>query len=143
MQKPVKVILLFLKQNKISDAAFLKITDSYNSRFQGPVMSCKIYHSGILMKHSLSMFVRGVFWTQSNTQDGKFCYSSKSSRSQISFKIGALENFTIFTGKYLSRGLFLIKLQACNLIKKRSQHRCFPVNIEKFSRTPIFIEHLW
>ena len=28
-------------------------------------------------------------------------------------------------------------LRACNFIKKRFQHRCFPVNIAKFLRTPI------
>ena len=28
-------------------------------------------------------------------------------------------------------------LQACNFVKKRHQHRCFPVNITKFLRTPI------
>ena len=28
-------------------------------------------------------------------------------------------------------------LQACNLIEKRLQHRCFPVDIEDFLRTPI------
>ena len=28
-------------------------------------------------------------------------------------------------------------LQACNLIEKRLQDRCFPVNIENFLRTPI------
>ena len=28
-------------------------------------------------------------------------------------------------------------LQACNFIKKRLQHRCFALNIVKFSRTPI------
>ena len=28
-------------------------------------------------------------------------------------------------------------LQACNLIEKRLQHRCFPVNIANFLRTPI------
>ena len=27
--------------------------------------------------------------------------------------------------------------QACNFIKKRLQHKCFPVNIAKFLRTPI------
>ena len=27
--------------------------------------------------------------------------------------------------------------QACNFIKKSLQHRCFPVNIVKFLRTPI------
>ena len=37
-----------------------------------------------------------------------------------------------------ARVSFLIKLQ----LKKRLWHRCFPVNIAKFLRTPIFIEHL-
>ena len=28
-------------------------------------------------------------------------------------------------------------LKVCNVIKKSLQHRCFPVNITKFLRTPI------
>ena len=28
-------------------------------------------------------------------------------------------------------------------IKKRLQHGCLPVSIEKFLRTALFIEHLW
>ena len=59
----------------------------------------------------------------------------------------ALGNFTTFTGKHLCQSLFL----ACNLLKKRLWHRCFPVNVVKFLRTPFFIEqnrllevsHLW
>ena len=31
----------------------------------------------------------------------------------------------------------LFCLKTCNFIKKRSQHRCFPVNIAKFLRLPI------
>ena len=40
---------------------------------------------------------------------------------------------------------FLIKLQvkACNFIKRRLQHRCFPAKFSKFLRTPFFTEHLW
>ena len=35
------------------------------------------------------------------------------------------------------RDSFLIKFQAaCNFIKKSLWHRCFPVNFEKFLRTP-------
>ena len=30
-----------------------------------------------------------------------------------------------------------VKLQTCNFIKKRPQHRCFPLNIAKFLRAPI------
>ena len=40
------------------------------------------------------------------------------------FKIDVLKNFTMVSG------------QACNLIKKRLQHRCFSVKFAKFSRTP-------
>ena len=32
--------------------------------------------------------------------------------------------------------------QACNFVKSKLQHRCFPVNIAKFLRTAFFIEHL-
>ena len=34
-------------------------------------------------------------------------------------------------------------LQACNSIKKKLQHRCFAVKIEKFLRTDFSMEHLW
>ena len=47
------------------------------------------------------------------------------------------KNFAISTGKHLCWNLFLINLQACNFIKKRFQHRCFPGNIAKFLRIPI------
>ena len=40
-----------------------------------------------------------------------FC-SSRSSRSQMFFKIGVLKNFANFTGKQLCWSIFLIKLQA-------------------------------
>ena len=49
---------------------------------------------------------------------------SKSSHSQMFFKI-----LSIFTGKHL---------KACNFIKKRLQHRCFPVNIAKLLRTVFY-----
>ena len=45
-----------------------------------------------------------------------------------------LQNFA--TGRHLYWSLFLIKL------KKRLQHRCFPVNIAKLLRVAFFIEHL-
>ena len=55
---------------------------------------------------------------------------SKCNRSQMFFKIDFLNNFVIFTGKYLCWSLFLIKLTPTTL--KRLQHRCFLVNISKF-----------
>ena len=33
-------------------------------------------------------------------------------------------------------------LKACNFIKKRLQHRSFPVNIAKLLRTPTFTPHV-
>ena len=50
-----------------------------------------------------------------------------------------LKNFANFTGKHMFKSLFkkVAGLQACMFIKKRLQHRCFPVNIAKLSRTPI------
>ena len=48
------------------------------------------------------------------------------------FKIGVLKNFVNFARKYLCWSSFLIK--ACNFIKKRLQHRYFPVKFVKFSK---------
>ena len=63
----------------------------------------------------------------------EFCITHsifRSSRLQMFFEIGVHENFANFTGKHLSRSLFLIKLQ-------RLWHRCFP---EKFAK---FLQHLF
>ena len=30
-----------------------------------------------------------------------------------------------------------------DVLENFANHRCFPVNFAKFSRTPFFIEHLW
>ena len=70
---------------------------------------------------------------------------SRSSRPEVFCKKGVLRNFTKFTGKHLCESLFFNKVAglACNFIKKRLWHRCFPVNFVKFLRTPFFIEHLW
>ena len=58
------------------------------------------------------------------------------------FTTVALKNFAIFTGKHLYWSLFLIKLKAkaYKSIKKRLQHRYFPVNIRKCLRTAFFME---
>ena len=32
--------------------------------------------------------------------------------------------------------------KACNFVKKKLRHRCFPVKFAKFFRTPFFTEHL-
>ena len=58
----------------------------------------------------------------------------KSSCPEEFCRKGVLRNFAKFTGKHLRQILFL---------KKRLWHKCFPVNLAKFLRTPFFTEHLW
>ena len=56
---------------------------------------------------------------------------------QMFFKIGVLQNSSNFTRKHLRRSLFsnVAGLRACNFVKKRLEHRCFPVKFAKFLRT--------
>ena len=58
----------------------------------------------------------------------------KCSRPEVFCKKGVLKNLAKFTAKHLCWSLFFI-------LKKRLQHRCFPVNFAKFLRT-LFTEHL-
>ena len=62
----------------------------------------------------------------------------RSSRPEVFCKKGVLRNFKKFTEKRLCQSLL-----PSTLLKKRLQHRCFPVNFVKFLRTAFFIEHLW
>ena len=61
----------------------------------------------------------------------------RSSRSQMFFKISVLKNFSMLAKNTCVRVSFnkAGSLKVCNLLKKRFQHRCFPVNIPKFLRT--------
>ena len=62
------------------------------------------------------------------------CFAdTRSSHSEMFFKIGVLKNLTNFTGKHLCWSLCLIKLQTWN--------RCFPVKLVKFLRIAFFAEH--
>ena len=68
-----------------------------------------------------------------------FFSKSRSTSSQMSFKIGVLKILANFTRKYLCfESLFneAAGLKACNFIKKRLQDRCFPVKFANFFRTP-------
>ena len=53
------------------------------------------------------------------------------------YKIDALKNLAIFTGKHLCWRFFLI-----NFIKKRLQHKCFPVNIAECLSTAFYVEYI-
>ena len=55
-------------------------------------------------------------------------------------KKATLKHFVIFSQKHLYRGLFFNKVaghQACNIIKKRLQHKHFLANIKKLIGRPI------
>ena len=50
------------------------------------------------------------------------------------FKIGVVKNFNFVLESFFNK---VADLQA-NFIKKKLQHRCFPVNIAKFLRTAFY-----
>ena len=67
-------------------------------------------------------------------------YQWRSIHCRCSVRKGVLRNFTKFTRKYLCQILFFNKaagLRPATLLKKRLWHRCFPVNVVEFLRTPL------
>ena len=55
------------------------------------------------------------------------------------YKKAVRKNFAIFTRPVLKSLLNKVAgRKVCNFIEKTLQHRCFPVNIAKFLRAPIF-----
>ena len=60
-----------------------------------------------------------------------------SSRPQMFFKIGVRKILLIWQ-ENICVWVFFAGLRDCNFIKKRLQHRCFPVKLAKFLRTPFF-----
>ena len=84
-------------------------------------------------------FTVKTFWPVLQTLGHKYTSIFRSHHQRCYIKIGVLKNFAKFTGKHCARVSFLIKScspQACNFIEKRLWHMCFPVNFEKFLRTP-------
>ena len=72
--------------------------------------------------------------------------ASEAVAQMCSVKKRVLRNFAKFTGKHLCQSLFFSRvagLRPVISLKKRLWHRCFPVNIAKFIRTPFLKEHLW
>ena len=72
--------------------------------------------------------------------------TKRRSRREVFCKKGVLENFTKFTGKHLCWSLFFNKVAGVrpeSILKKRLQHRCFPLNLVKFLKNSFFKEHLW
>ena len=66
----------------------------------------------------------------------------RSSHRRYSVRKGVLQNFAIFTRKYLCQSLFF-KLKPATLSKKKLRHRCFPVNFAKFWRAPFLRNTSW
>ena len=69
----------------------------------------------------------------------------RSSLQEAFCKKGVLRNFAKFTGKHLCQSLIFKKvadLKPAILLKKSLQQRYFPVNVEKFLRTPFLSKHL-
>ena len=64
-----------------------------------------------------------------NMESKRVC--GKGDAQRCSTKKVFLKLFVKFTGKHRQRSLFLMKLHACNLTKKRLRNRCFPVHFEK------------
>ena len=69
------------------------------------------------------------FWTPGDKSS-----DLKRNHRRCSIKKSLVRNFAISTGKHLCWSFFLIN----SFIKKRSQHRVFPVNIVKFLKTPLW-----
>ena len=60
-------------------------------------------------------------------------------------KNDVLKNFTKLTEIHLCQSFVSTKvvgLRSATLLKKRLRHKCFPVNLAIFLRTPFLIEHL-
>ena len=69
----------------------------------------------------------------------------RSSRPEVFRKKDVLRKITKFIGKHLGQSFFFNKVEGIRpttLLKRRLWHRCFPVNLTKFLRTPFLKEHL-
>ena len=73
-----------------------------------------------------------------NTCEGLTLYfQNEKQLPEVFFKKSCFSNIAKFTGKHLFCSLFFHKVtghRPATLLKKRLQHRCFPVNFAKFLR---------
>ena len=79
------------------------------------------------------------------TETSELSFFFRNSHQRFSIKIGVLKTFAKFTGKHLCHSLFFNKvagLGPATVLEKSLWHRCFPVSIAKFLRTPFLAEHL-
>ena len=93
------------------------------------------YHFSIICMQDVSSEITFIFWKSVINISPKYSEAAvpRCSSRSVFLLPPALESL-------FNRAA---DLQACNLIKKRLKHRCFPVNTAKFLRTAFFIGHLW
>ena len=114
--------------NKFADLLFQKIYAWLLLGFRGSKYVFSAEFGIWYFPDSRTGFCSGLLW--------KYELNLRSIHWSCSVKKGVLRNFANFTGKQLWWSLFLTGLKACNFIKKRLQHRCFPLEFKKFLRTP-------
>ena len=120
---------MFMAREKVFKFAIIRIQISF--KLQLPTMS-----DSCLISSEASLSSSDSLDSFSNFDKLK---PYRSSRLEVFCKKGVLRNFTKFTGKRLCQSLIFNKvagLRPANLVKKRIQHRCSPVNFAKFLRTP-------
>ena len=74
------------------------------------------------------------------------CNQKQKQPPKVFCKKRCFRNFAKFTGKHLCQSLFFNKvasLRLATVLKKRPWRRCFPMNFEKFLRTPILKNTSW
>ena len=99
----------------------------------------------------INFFLNTIISISSSTQIARYVmcvqYVQKQPPEEF-FKKDVLKNFVNFAGKHPCWSLFFNKvtgltgLRACNLIKKRLQHRCVPVKLAKFYEH-LFADDCW
>ena len=94
----------------------------------------KFFYSMIFLINTIHICARHII-------SMKESFTDRSSHQSCSMQNSVFRNFTKLTEKRLCQSLFFNKVST--LLKKRLWHRCFPMNFEKFLRTPYFTEHLW
>ena len=93
--------------------------------------------------HVLARFeiFQGNFKTGRN-DNLEFAYTLKMKALALGVLKHVLKGVLKFQRKTPMVESLFYKVEACNLIKKRLHHRCFPVKFANSLRTPLFTEHL-
>ena len=131
-------ICLNLRYKSISEV-FLNIS-RFNMRFErgsnNPVCWCQVDFANVKQKVRFYFFNSEAAVHQSSLEK-LFWKSQKQTPQRCSVKEDDLKNFANFTIKHLCRSFFLIKFRPATLLKKKLQHRCFPLRLAKSLRTPV------